>query len=62
MGILDSAKSTAALKQDRRHTDQNDQVIELLTALIVEQRRTNQLLEWQGQHMPAHATHAPQRR
>jgi hypothetical protein len=39
----------AALDRDRRRVEQGDETIALLQELVVEQKRTNQLLEWLGQ-------------
>ncbi len=54
MGTFNTLQQSAQLKHDRRNTDQNQQIITLLTALLAEQKRTNQLIEWQGQHNPLH--------
>lgn len=55
MGILTKTEGATtgfaekpALDRDKRKVEQGDEQIALLTQLLTEQRRTNQLLEWLG--------------
>jgi hypothetical protein len=44
----EKARDRADAKRQIEGLSQNDQIIALLSELVTEQRRTNQLLEWLG--------------